>query len=127
LSSAMDDPPDVDASVLDSLTGRLGERGPDFRTSLIATWHEEASSRLADLDAAVRDGDADGVARVAHTLKSGSASLGAVPLARVCDEIETRLRGPKPSGDLAEDAARIHEGVARTSSAFGTLWPDAAP
>ena len=112
----------VDPAVLETLTSRLGERGREFRTSLIATWREEAAHRLADLEAAVTSGDAGGVARVAHTLKSGSAALGALPLAAVCEDIETRLR-TEGTFDLAGEATTIRLGVEQASEAFAVLWP----
>ncbi|MGZ6827970.1 MAG: response regulator, partial [Mycobacteriales bacterium] len=114
--------PAVDPAVLEALTGRLGDRAAAFRTSLVQTWRTEADGRLAELDAAVAAGDAEGVARVAHTLKSGSASLGAGPLAAACEEVEERLRAGRAS-DLAADGRLLHEHVARAAEAFARLWP----
>ncbi|MCW2498575.1 MAG: signal transduction histidine kinase [Frankiales bacterium] len=111
----------VDPAVLDALTARLGERGEAFRVNLIQTWRDEAAARLTDLDAAARAGDSDGVVRVAHTLKSGSASLGAGPLAALCEQVESRLRGGG-AGDLMADAAAIRRAVEEASAAFGRLW-----
>jgi signal transduction histidine kinase/DNA-binding response OmpR family regulator len=112
----------VDPTVLQELTARLGDKGPAFLTSLVQTWRDEVASRLADLDAAVAAGDPEGIARVAHTLKSGSASLGAGPLAATCEQVEERLRGPGPH-DLEAASAALHDGVARASAAFTQLWP----
>jgi HPt (histidine-containing phosphotransfer) domain-containing protein len=53
--------------------------------------------------------DAAALAALAHTLKSSSASVGALALARACAEVERRLRDAAP-GDLRADADRIrHE------------------
>ena len=112
----------VDPDVLENLTNRLGDRGPAFRSTLIQTWRDEATTRLAELTVAAAAGDAEGVARVAHTLKSGSASLGAHPLATLCDDVETGLRTGQQR-DLAADARAIEEAVQRASQAFATLWP----
>ena len=112
----------VDASVLESLTARLGDRGPAFRVNLIQTWRDETSARLSDLDAAVSAGDADGVTRVAHTLKSSSSALGAQPLSALCTEVELALRAGQPR-DLAADAAAIRAAVQDADAAFTTLWP----
>jgi HPt (histidine-containing phosphotransfer) domain-containing protein len=49
---------------------------------------------------------ADTVARVAHTLKSSSASVGALELSRTCAEIEVRLREGH-DGELLTDIARL--------------------
>ena len=107
--------------MLDALTDRLGDRGSSFRAGLIQTWREECTTRLADLGTAVAARDGEAVARIAHTLKSSSGSLGALALARVCDEIETRLRAGG-GYDLAVDAARIRTGIAQAVAAFDLLW-----
>ncbi|MCU1593278.1 MAG: signal transduction histidine kinase [Frankiales bacterium] len=111
----------VDPATLDKLTARLGEKGPSFRTSLIATWREETRMRLVELAAAVEARNADGVARIAHSLKSGSASLGAGPLATVCGDVEHRLRAGEAL-DLAVEAERMRAHVEAASAAFDTHW-----
>ena len=112
----------VDPAVLQELVERLGDRGPAFCLSLIQTWGAEATARLADLDAAVVNREPEGVARVAHTLKSGSASLGAFDLAATCEDVESRLRLPGDH-DLTADALLVHEAVEAARAAFDRLWP----
>jgi signal transduction histidine kinase/DNA-binding response OmpR family regulator len=65
---------------------------------LIALYRDDSSQLLADIDNALKVGDADGVARAAHTLKSSSANLGATNVAAIARQIEHSARG----GDLAE-------------------------
>ena len=112
----------VDPSVLDALTGRLGDRGPEFRDRLVQTWREEVGPRLTELDAAAASGNRDGVMRVAHTLKSSSSALGARPLSVLCEEIELGLRAGQDR-DLAADAAALHASVRDADAAFSALWP----
>ncbi len=111
----------VDPSVLEGLTARLGEKGAAFRASLIETWREEATSRLAGLDEAVDTDDRDAVMVVAHTLKSSSAALGAQALAATCDAIEHGLRAGEDR-DLAADATAMREGAAAADADFSRLW-----
>ena len=54
---------------------------------------------LGQLEEARASGDAAGMRHVAHTLKSSSASVGALELSRICADIERRLREPDP-GEL---------------------------
>jgi HPt (histidine-containing phosphotransfer) domain-containing protein len=124
VSEATQDAAAVDPSVLEALSARLGDRGPAFRSSLVRTWRDETTVRLADLDAAVAAGDADGVSRVAHTLKSSSGALGATGLSALCAQIEVSLRAGE-SRDLAADAAALRTAVSAASTAFTTRWPDA--
>jgi HPt (histidine-containing phosphotransfer) domain-containing protein len=48
-------------------------------------------------DARARD-DLQGIRHVAHTLKSSSASIGALGLSRLCAEIEASIRNEAPAG-----------------------------
>lgn len=107
----------VDHSVLDALAARLGDRGPTFRTSLVATWRTEAAARRAELQLLGPSGDADGVARIAHTMRSSAGSLGARPLAALCGKVEDDLRAGRPV-DVADAAARITAELDRADAAF---------
>ncbi len=60
---------------------------------------EDAEQRVGDMVAALDAGNLDGVRSAAHALKSGAASVGARPLARALQCLETEAA----QGD--EDAA----------------------
>jgi HPt (histidine-containing phosphotransfer) domain-containing protein len=96
----------VDPTILHALTARLGERGAEFRDSLIDTWTDEVGRRLAELDEAAATGDRDGVARAAHTMKSSCAALGALAMSRSCLELEQAVRAGADV-DLAAAAALV--------------------
>ncbi|MEL6964373.1 MAG: response regulator [Pseudomonadota bacterium] len=61
-------------------------------------YSDELMERLAN---AVGQSDATEVARIAHSLKSSSANLGAMDLARQCSEIEKLANGTTPPVDLS--------------------------
>ena len=65
---------------------------------LIALYRDDSSQLLADIDNAMKVGDAEAVARAAHTLKSSSANLGASGVAAIARQIEQLARG----GDIVE-------------------------
>ena len=64
------------------------------------------------VDAARRSGDRAAIRLVAHTLKSSSASIGAMRLSQLCGQIETAIRletqedlsGPLAALDVALDS-----------------------
>jgi HPt (histidine-containing phosphotransfer) domain-containing protein len=59
---------------------------------------ETSATRLgAQLAEARRKDDLQGIRHVAHTLKSSSASIGALRLSRICAEIEASARQDTPS------------------------------
>jgi HPt (histidine-containing phosphotransfer) domain-containing protein len=101
----------VDPSVLQSLTSRLGDRGPAMLDTLLETWETETDRRLGELRTAVDAGDAEAVSRVVHAMRGGSASLGATRLAAVCGDVETRIRLAEEV-ELPQAQARILAAVA---------------
>ena len=78
---------------------------------------------LGQLRAELSAGDPAVVAGIAHTLKSTSASVGALALSARCTEIERRLR-EKADGDLRADVQRLlAEGEAALSAVGSMLRP----
>jgi HPt (histidine-containing phosphotransfer) domain-containing protein len=98
-------------TVLDEVAlGRLRELDPGGRHGVlqrVLTAFEASLVRMLAQLAAERDnGDAGVVSMVAHTLKSSSASVGALQLSRACADVESRLRAQLP-GDLQADIETI--------------------
>ena len=69
---------------------------PDGRAQLVkrvlATYQASLTKLVAQLQLARAEGAWDQVSRVAHTLKSSSASIGALALSSLCADIERLLR-----------------------------------
>jgi HPt (histidine-containing phosphotransfer) domain-containing protein len=84
------------ASVLDqrALATLLGMIGGDEASlaELIESFLGEAPALLDALQASLARGDAEGMRRAAHTLKSSSADFGALELSALFREIETHAR-----------------------------------
>jgi signal transduction histidine kinase/CheY-like chemotaxis protein/HPt (histidine-containing phosphotransfer) domain-containing protein len=119
---AQAEPVAVDPSVLQSLTSRLGERGPAMLDRLLTTWETETAKRLGELQAAVDAGDADATGRAAHALRGGSASMGALGLAEVCGQVETRIRAGEDV-DLPAAQEQILAAVRQAREGLGRLRP----
>jgi HPt (histidine-containing phosphotransfer) domain-containing protein len=85
------------ATVLDAdALQRLRELDPDGRSRLLERVLRAFQSSATRLGEQARDArarsDMAGIRHVVHTLKSSSASIGALALARICAEIETSIR-----------------------------------
>jgi signal transduction histidine kinase/CheY-like chemotaxis protein/HPt (histidine-containing phosphotransfer) domain-containing protein len=107
----------VDHAVLEALTGRHGDRGRALRARLVQTWRTETGGRVEALEAAAADDDQDAVLRLVHTVKGGSAALGAVRLAAACARLEAGVRaGAVP---LPEVARQVRAEVQAADAAFG--------
>ena len=59
---------------------------------LILRYREESAQLLHKLKTALDQGNADGVHRAAHSLRSSSAMLGACSFAALCEDLETKGR-----------------------------------
>ena len=105
-------------SVLDAESlERLRELDPQGANGLLPRVLRAFDTSLARLlgqleEARARD-DAAAMRHVAHTLKSSSASVGALELSRICADIERRLREPDPGelqpllDDMVEQSLRV--------------------
>ncbi len=93
--------PAVDLSVLAELTGDpVGTPGV-FVDSLLATWTRETARQLAELDEAFETTDTARAARVVHTMKGASATIGASTVTALCVELETALHDGTADWDTA--------------------------
>ncbi len=90
--------------------GRLRELDPDGRHGVLrrvlSAFETSLMRMLVQLTAERENGDAGVVATVAHTLKSSSASVGALDLSKACADVERRLRAQQP-GDLQADVETL--------------------
>lgn len=75
---------------------RLTELDPTGKMRLVDRVLQAFKTSVArlgpQLDAARRSGDRNAIRLVAHTLKSSSASIGALTLSQLCAQIETAIR-----------------------------------
>ena len=84
-------------SVLDGdALQRLRELDPSGKSRLLArvaqAFETSLERLMPELRSAWQAGDLQGVRHVAHTLKSSSASIGAIKLSSLCAEIESMIR-----------------------------------
>jgi signal transduction histidine kinase/HPt (histidine-containing phosphotransfer) domain-containing protein/ActR/RegA family two-component response regulator len=92
-----------DTAVLAALPMVADGSEPDFPRMLLEHYLQDSSELMDQCASALADGDQDTVLRCVHTLKSSSAEVGAVTLADLSKELETRMRtgGCFTSTDLA--------------------------
>ena len=89
-----------------------GDRG--FLAELIETYLSDTPGLFTQLRDGLAAGDAPGVRRAAHTLKSTSATFGAVRLAAIAREVETAAADNDLTGaDRRIDAAQAEFDLVR--------------
>ena len=102
---------------------RLHDLDPSGKAGLVArvlaTYSLALQRHLGNLGIARRDADAQGLRHVAHTLKSSSASVGALKLSALCADIEGKLRDGATEGleaqldALSVEAERVLDSLRR--------------
>jgi histidine phosphotransfer protein HptB len=114
------DRPRLDEAAL----ARLRELDPDGRHGVVqrvmVAFTTSLSRTLEQLRAEPMPPRADVLRTIAHTLKSSSASVGALELSAACAEIERRLR-EGVAVDLDADRARLEAECARALQAVEAM------
>jgi HPt (histidine-containing phosphotransfer) domain-containing protein len=100
----LDGAPVLDAGVLAELRESIGD-DQAFMVELVETYVTEGSANLDSLLAAAEAGDCAAIIRPAHTLKSTSASLGAMRLSAICRVIE--LAGRESRAETLQGDAEL--------------------
>jgi histidine phosphotransfer protein HptB len=86
--------------------------GADFIGELIDTYCDETPRLVAELEQALARADAEAFRRTAHSIKSSSASFGALPFAALARELEMLGKGGDLTGagpQVARLAAEYHQ------------------
>ncbi len=91
--TAPTEPPSLDVSELIEMRGRQAKGEPDIISELASMFLRDTPHRLEDVLRALADGDAEEVARLAHTVKGSSLNLGARRMASLCTRLEAQGRG----------------------------------
>jgi HPt (histidine-containing phosphotransfer) domain-containing protein len=114
--------PALDADAIE----RLRQLDPDgsrgFVVQVLRTYEASLLRHLASIEASAAAGAVADVGRVAHTLKSSSASVGASRLATVCADVERRARAGDPDV-LGAPLVALREEGARALSAVRAMLP----
>ena len=97
---------------------------PDGKAQLVkrvlVTYQASLAKLVGELQLARAEGAWDQVSRVAHTLKSSSASIGALALSGLCADIERLLRAGDSASALPllekfqAEVARVDDAVGQT-------------
>jgi HPt (histidine-containing phosphotransfer) domain-containing protein len=110
----MTDAPVIDRAASDRLLESCGGDA-EFLAEMLDTYFEDCPAQFAAMEAALATGDADGLRRAAHSLKSNSATFGALAFSAQAREIEMLakqgdLQGAAPKAAvLAAEYPRVEQ------------------
>jgi HPt (histidine-containing phosphotransfer) domain-containing protein len=112
----------VDERVLAELKEATGGDGV-FLSTLIDAFLSDSPIQLASMRRARADGDDATLARAAHSLKSNSASLGALDLSTLCQKVEAAALAHEIDtaagvlADVEDEYEKVARALARVSRA----------
>lgn len=110
--------PAVDPEVLASLRELGDDAGdPAAFDGIVDAFLTSARESCAALQAAFAAGDAAAIARVAHRLRGGAASMGANPMAALARRLEDLALAGR-LGDIAPDLGTLETEVGRVVAAL---------
>jgi HPt (histidine-containing phosphotransfer) domain-containing protein len=110
--------PAISASEFDALVEMVGPDMPEVLLDLLDTYLEESAGLVDAIHTGLRQSDLSSMLRPAHSLKSSSASIGAMRLSKLCSDLETHLRGSMPGLDVPKQVQLVENEFARVQSAL---------
>jgi HPt (histidine-containing phosphotransfer) domain-containing protein len=99
----------------------MGEDDPEFVQEMIQQFLTDAPGLVTALRDGIEAGDAEGVRRAAHTLKSNAHTFGALPLGERCAALEMTAK----AGDLSDAGAAVEaiaEDLGRVQTDLPPAW-----
>jgi CheY-like chemotaxis protein/HPt (histidine-containing phosphotransfer) domain-containing protein len=107
--------------VLDEvIIAELRSYGRDFLVPLVEEFMTTVPERLVSIRAAVGDGDPERLARAAHALRGGTATMGAARVAQACAQIEEAgVRGDLATAARSMPALEVE--ISRLLTAVSSL------
>ena len=113
--------PAIDAEALDLLVEMIGPDEPAAVLDLLDTYIADSTVQVADLQRAFATGDLKNTHRLAHSMKSSSATFGALELSKYCETLEQSAKAGCPSGTCAEEVQRVTDEHARVIESLTSL------
>ena len=110
----------LDMHVVQALRELGGDDDPGLFDEVVELFLTDTKNNVAKLVAAFESRDAHALQRVAHTMKSSSANVGALRLSKLCFEIEKLGRAGSCEGaqGLVEDTAKHFDEVSAALAAL---------
>ena len=108
----------LDRRVLDELARVTTNGRPELLANVIDLYLVESPKLLLKLSQAAKAGDAPEIVRMAHSLKSSSANVGAMALSRYCEQAEKSARRADieearlVSAEIAAEHGRVQAALA---------------
>ena len=114
--------PHFDPVAIDKLRNVAGDQGAAFVAEMAQLFLDETAKSLADLAQARDQGDWRLVSRIAHSLKSSSATLGLMRLSAACKVLELDTKAATSTPETAKLADDVFDQFERAKPTLHELW-----
>ena len=100
----------IDKKIFDELVSMVGA---DFIGELIDTFLDESPELITTIEQSLASSDIDGFRRAAHSLKSNSATFGAIKLSESAKELEFLAKDNKLDqvGNKVDELKKLHSPI----------------
>jgi HPt (histidine-containing phosphotransfer) domain-containing protein len=109
MTSPSAETPLFDPVAIEKLRAVAGDQGPGFVAEMAQLFLDEAVKSLDELKRDSDRSDWKNVTRIAHSLKSSSATLGLMRLSAACKALELDTKGGAPSPQTTTLSAAVFE------------------
>ncbi len=101
LGGSPSDAPAIVPNALQSVIEMVGGDEPEIIVELIDTYLEDSSNQVAQMTPMLAAGDWVTLRRIAHSMKSSSATFGAMYLSQLCQRLEQSAKDQCGDGTCA--------------------------
>jgi HPt (histidine-containing phosphotransfer) domain-containing protein len=111
----------IDTESLDLLVEMIGADEPAAMLDLLYTYIGDSATQVQELQRAFAAGDFKTTYRLAHSMKSSSATFGALNLSKYCESLEHSARDECVDGECAGQVDSVVAEHARVIEALTEL------
>ena len=115
----------IDAAAIETIQALEDNGSPGLVARLIEVYLRTSPELIGSMREAVGEEDADTIERTAHSLKSSSATLGALELAALCKELE-QIGREAATAQAADVFASLELEFDRVQRALSDQWQETA-
>jgi HPt (histidine-containing phosphotransfer) domain-containing protein len=115
--------PAIDAEALDLLVEMIGPDEPAAVLDLLDTYIADSTRQIEELQHAFAAGDLKTTHRLAHSMKSSSATFGALDLSKHCEALEHAAKDNCAGGECERSLVRVVAEHGRVLEALNDVRP----
>ncbi|MBK8050127.1 MAG: Hpt domain-containing protein [Anaerolineales bacterium] len=110
--------PVLDPAMLEAVVEMIGPDEPAAIVDLIDTFVDDSSQQITVMGVSFRAGDWKTLHRIAHSMKSSSATFGAMRMSALCAQLESSARDNCAAGGCGELIEQIEDEYKRVAIAI---------